>query len=153
MLTQDLKGGHMHRKAAEFLMDLGIWVLDEVCPPQVNLKKKNARRFETRYIFWREFLVRSKLMTADRAKNKTAIEGVLLNLGWYSLGSGDEGGIAFNTAWYRQNRRVAFSFFQVLEDQRVVKLPSSYAWVSIQVGQCTRFKVFTLKKEVSNGSE
>jgi len=142
--------------AALTLLKLWVWIPSEVLQSSVtvdgrrhNLKELSETRFKYRKEFWIPVMQNFNRGTAE-ANQKLAQElclnlflrtlPLLRNPGWVS-------GLTFDTDWYRQNKAMAFQFFQTLQTRKVERMDTEWKWHECAVGS-GRIKIFEISEKV-----
>ena len=139
--------------AALTLLKLWVWIPPEILQSSVtvdgrrhNLKELSEARFKYRKEFWIPVMQNFNLGTAE-ANQKLAQElclnlflrtlPLLRNPGWVS-------GLTFDTDWYRQNKAMAFQFFQTLQTRKIERMDTEWRWHECAIGD-SRIKIFEIE--------
>jgi len=148
-MDRSCKQGRMATEVARNLARNWVWLPPEVLPPIKALEDMNLLRYGERGVFWRKVLEGAGSYTEDRNKNLPIVKDVLLHLSFYQLPEVETeeliSGIAFGTVWYREHKRLAYSFFQVLQNWRVERRALTWEWRNVRVGNASTMKVFVVK--------
>lgn len=149
-MDSSMKRGRMATEVARILLKNWVWIPDEVLPHILDLRRMNTSRFQERGVFWKQVLEGAKCFATSKEKNLPVVSDLLTHLCWYQLPEVESGelvsGMAFNTMWYRKHQKLAFSFFQVLQNWRVERRRLSWEWRLVQVGTVSQMKVFVIKE-------